>query len=526
MEKDTFFITTPIYYTNGVPHVWHAYSSLIADTFAKYHKISGKKVKFSTWVDENSQKALLKAQEEWKEVQEYLDIMAQKHKDVWDGLKIGYTDFIRTTQPRHHEFVRKVLQKCYDNWDIYQADYEGLYCIWCEAFKKEDDLIEKNGQKVCPDHLTVPQTLKEKNWFFRLSKYENFLKKHYKEHPHFVLPNNRFNEVKAFVERWLEDFSISRENNTFWIRLPFDESQVTYVWFDALFNYITVCEYPDAGGNQSEFWPADVHVIGKDIVKFHAIYWPAMLESSWYALPKHLLTTGYFTIDGQKISKTLGNVIDPVEFSHTYSKDLLMLYLFLSINVGYDGDFDKKQALLMYNAKLANNLWNLVNRVVVLALKMSGILNRPEEFSWNMYAEISDGIYEWHPMVSLQYFQEDFYHAMEKFDIKTALDSVFFYVSNLNKFADEKEPWNMLKQPDKNQDTQEVLYILSEWLRQVWLALYPFFSEKMSEMFTKLWLKNYEQELLLGKLKDLQERNETFVITEKWNALYARFEVE
>lgn len=506
MQKDTFFITTPIYYTNGVPHIWHAYSSMICDTIARYQKISGKKVKFSTWVDENSQKAVLKAQEVWKEIMDYLDEMAKKHKAVWDGLNIKYTDFIRTTEERHHKLVREVLQKCYDNGDIYQAEYEWMYCVWCEAFKKDDDLIEKDGKKVCPDHLTEPQKIKEKNWFFRLSKYEGFLKDLYKNNPSFVIPDNRFNEVKAFVERWLEDFSISRETNKFGIKLPFDETQVTYVWFDALFNYVTVCKYPDKGWDDSEFWPADLHVVAKDIIRFHAIYWPAMLKSAGYAMPKNVLTTGYFTVDWQKISKSLGNVIDPVEFSAQYSKDLLTLYMLSSINIGQDWDFNQEQAILMYNAKLANNLGNLVNRVVVLALKLGVPLSQP------FLAQPEKGV-------------KEIFEKFNGYNLKWVLDDSFKFLDTLNDFTTQKEPWQMIKDETKLEDTKEVLYTIAEGLRQVGLALYPFFPEKMSEMFVKLGLENYREQLEDGKLKELIDKKETFFIKEKWEPLFLRFDI-
>ena len=211
----------------------------------------------------------------------------------------------------------EIFKIAFDNWDIYEWEYEWMYCIWCEAFKKDDDLIERDWKKVCPDHLKEPDKIKEKNYFFKLSKYENDLIEFYEKNPNFVIPSDRFNEVKAFVKRWLEDFSVSRETNKFGVKLPFDEEQVTYVWYDALFNYITVCQW----GNEN-FWPADLHVVGKDIIRFHAIYWPAMLMSAWYELPKQILTTWFFTVDWHKISKSLWNVIDPVEFSEKYSKEI------------------------------------------------------------------------------------------------------------------------------------------------------------------------------------------------------------
>ncbi len=524
--KNTFYITTPIYYTNWIPHIWHAYTSLICDILTTYHKISWDKVKFATWVDENSQKALDKAKEAWMDIIWYLDMMASKHKKVWDWLGIWYTDFIRTTEKRHHNLVREVLQKCFDSWDIYEWIYEWMYCVGCEGFKKDEDLVclnkttnetfpfspkvkmSENIIKVCPDHLKEPQILKEKNWFFRLSKYQKYLEDFYKNNPDFVVPENRFNEVKAFVNRWLDDFSISRESNTFWIKLPFDESQVTYVWFDALFNYITLCKYPDNGGDDMNFWPANLHVVAKDIIRFHAIFWPAMLKSAWYEMPKQILTTGYFTLNWQKISKSLWNAIDPALFCNNYSKDLLTLYMMSSINIGQDGDFNTKDAINQYNARLANNLWNLVNRVVVLSLKIDKELN-----SWDVsFLDIEKLINNWE-------------NNFKNYNLKQILDDSFKFLDYLNDFTTKKEPWQMIKDETKLEETKEVLYTIAEWLRQVWLVLYPFFPEKMDEMFNKFWLNNYKEILEKWWLKDLQNKKESFKILEKGANLYNRFEV-
>lgn len=563
--RDNFFVTTPIYYTNGIPHIGHAYSSLIADSIARYQKINGKKVKFSTWVDENSQKALDKANEIGMEIMPYLDMMAKEHKNVWDWLKINYTDFIRTTEARHHKLVREVLQKSFDNGDIYEGEYEWMYCVGCESFKKDEDLVymnlttketfpitdkvkpSSNIVKVCPDHLKEPQTLKEKNYFFRLSKYEQALKDFYKKNPGFVVPQDRFNEVLAFVDRWLEDFSISRETNKFGIKLPFDESQVTYVWYDALFNYVTVCDTNDSWKNDSDFWPADLHVVWKDIIRFHAIYWPAMLMSAGYELPKNVLTTGYFTVDGQKISKSLWNAIDPVEFSAKYSKDLLSLYLLSSFNIGQDWDFDQKQAILTYNAKLANNFWNLLNRAVVLTMKME--LEKwlyserfhnnwlDLDFSWiskefekqniidqNLQTEYilkNNSILSWF-ILYLENYDNDF----SSYNLKWALDLSFKFLDSLNLYVTQKEPWTLIKDESKLEEVKEIMYIICEWVRQVSLNLYPFFPEKMSEVFNALNLKDYKSRLEAWELKILREEKVVFDIKEKAPILFEKFELE
>lgn len=524
--KDTFFITTPIYYTNWIPHIGHAYSSLIADSIARYQKISGKDTKFSTWVDENSQKAVQKAEELGMEIMPYLDMMAEKHLWVWDWLKIKYTDFIRTTEKRHHDYVKKVLDISHNNWDIYQWEYEWMYCVGCEWFKKDDDLVylnkttnktfpiskdvkeSENIIKVCPDHLKEPDKIKEKNYFFKLSDYEDKLLKFYEENPDFVTPSDRFNEVKAFVKRWLEDFSISRETNKFGITLPFDEEQVTYVWYDALFNYLTVCQ-----NDGEKFWPADLHVVWKDIIRFHAIYWPAMLLSAWYELPKQILTTWFFTVDWQKISKSLWNAIDPVEFSEKYSKDMLTLYLLSSFNIWQDWDFDQKQAVLTYNAKLANNLWNLVNRVVVLTLK----LWLKNWLNWTVENNLNNKVIK---------YNEEFTRLVNVYNLKESLDKTFGFLDDVNKFVDDKQPWNLIKDEEKRDDVIDIFYTIAEWLRQVWMNLYPFFPEKMWEMFGKLGLENYVEELEAWKLEELRERKEVFNIKEKGEPLFLRFDLD
>lgn len=551
--KNTFFTTTPIYYTNWIPHIGHAYSSIIADTITRYKKINWFNVKFSTWVDENSQKAVAAALESDMETMPYLDMMAEKHKWVWDGLKIDYTDFIRTTEPRHHKFVKTVLQTSFDNGDIYQGEYEWMYCVWCEWFKKDEDLVylsketwktfpisdkvkvNDNIIKVCPDHLKTPDLIKEKNYFFKLSKYQDFLLDYYKKNPEFVVPKERFNEVIAFVERWLEDFSISRETNKFGITLPFDETQVTYVWYDALFNYVTVCSENDKWQDDMKFWPADLHVVWKDIIRFHAIYWPAMLLSAGYELPKQILTTGFMTVDWQKISKSIWNVIDPVEFSEKYSKDLLTLYLLSAFNIWQDWDFDQKQAVLMYNAKLANNLGNLVNRVVVLAMKLNEkpwildwSLDKDYEYDWWLTKDLKNEL-NLPNKIKLSYqinkFSENIDYQFNIYNLKDLLDEVFSFLDILNTYTTKKEPWQTIKDESKLEETREVLYTISEWLRQVWLCLYSFFPEKMWELFNKLWLDNYANELEEWKLDELRNKTEVFNIKEKGEPLFLRFDV-
>ncbi len=569
MVNDKFFISTPIYYWNWLPHIGHFYSSTIANIIYKYQKISWKCVRFTTWIDENSQKAVLKAQEANMQIMDYLDEMAKKHKDVWDFFNINYTDFIRTTEKRHHKLVSEVLQTCFNRWDIYEGIYEWMYCVWCEAFKKDDDLVYMNKTtkktfpiskwvelsdnivKVCPDHLKEPEKIKEKNYFFKLSKYQTWIEEFYITNPDFVKPDFRYNEVKAFVSRWLEDFSISRETNTFGIPLPFDKTQVTYVWFDALFNYYTSCKISRWWDKNSEkfideskeFWienPNKVHIVWKDIIRFHAIFWPCMLasyfwlweEKNWIIhykendnnyLPATILTGWYFTVDWQKMSKTIWNVIDPVEYATKYSKDLLVLYMLSAFPIWQDWDYDRAQAILTYNAKLANNFWNLVNRVVVLALKLDWVLKW--EIKLDNYVNFQ--VLDWEKLnnyISVIY-KTEIENCFKSYNLKWVLDESFYFLDKLNNYTTDKEPWQMIKDVEKQEETREVLHTIAEWLRQVWLALYPFFPEKISEMFKKLWLEKYDLRLENWELQTLILEKPTFEIKEKWEPLFARFDI-
>lgn len=488
-----FYITTPIYYSNGVPHIGHAYSSLLADTIAWYHRLQWEDVRFSTWVDENSQKVVESAESLGMETMDYADMMASKHQAVWDGIGIWYTDFIRTTESRHRDFVQSVLQKSFDNGDIYEWVYEWLYCVGCEGFKKETDLIEGK----CPDHPNKPlQQLKEKNYFFRLSRYQETLLGFYQDHPEFVQPKSRYNEIIEFVRGGLDDFSISRETNKFGIPLPFDTEQVTYVWYDALFNYLTVIQ-----DDESKWWPADMHVIGKDIVRFHGIYWPAMLWSAGYDAPKKLLTTGYFTVDGQKMSKTIGNVIDPVEYISEYSRDMLSLYLFSAFPIGEDGDFSHEQAVLMYNAKLSNNLWNLLNRFIALSLKLDGKIEGSVWKVWNKKIDV----YTW---------------FMDSCELKNALELAFEYASEINKYVDENTPWKIsIDTEEDRKNLEDILFILIANLRKIALMLLPFFGTKMRELLDRIGVP-YDDTITLAE--NLFRDPSIFTVKEKGEPLYMR----
>ncbi len=454
-----FLITTPIYYPNGYPHIGHAYSSFIADFYARYKRLFGYDVKFSTGNDENSQKIVQQAESEGKDVMEYLNAMGKKREDVRQHLQISYTDFIRTTQENHKKLVQEMLQKSYNHWDIYEGEYKGYYCIGCEGFKTEKDLIPKDWEMVCPDHLKKPDLITEKNRFFKLSKYENQIKKFYTDHPEFLVPEYRYNEIKSFVNGGLIDFSVSRETNKFWIPLPFDPSQVTYVRYDALFNYVTASKDAWFRNEDTEI----VHVLGKDIVKFHGIFWPAMLMSVQEKLPNKEFITGFFTVDGQKMSKSLGNVIDPVKVVDDYDRDAVIFNLLYDVPIGADGDFSVERLWHLYESMLIGWWGNLVNRVTSLCKKYGITSGKFNKQKWETFKEDNES-------KLLHYFEEWRDNAkieeqyLRKAEIKSYLDDRYQLVQRANEYITRAEPRAKYKNDDtKNEaiaDLQFLLYIV------------------------------------------------------------------
>lgn len=460
-QKNKFYVTTPIYYINDVPHIGHAYSTIAADTLARYYreKLGKDNVLFVTGTDENSQKTVDAAAKAGQSTEAYTDDTAKKWQDIFDKLSIGYDRFIRTTEADHVKVVQDILQKVYDNGDIYKGTYEGLYCVGHEAFMKEDDLVDG----LCPDHKKAPELIKEENWFFKLSKYEDRLKHYILDNPNFIRPQARRNEVLSFIEtKGLEDFSISRETAEWGIRLPFDDSQVAYVWFDALLNYVTAAGY--GTDKFDKWWPADLHIVGKDIIKFHCIYWPAMLWSAGLEIPHQIFAHGFFTNDGVKISKSLGNAIEPVEIVQKYGNDALRYFLLREITFGSDGDFGMQRFGEVYHSDLANNLGNLVSRLSAMLQK----------YNDSKYNEVK---------VKPRYEYED---DIQKLKFHTVLGEIFSWCDALNGAIEENKPWELYKRdPSK---TVEVLSALACELILIAKYLLPFLpetSEKIQKVFNE-----------------------------------------
>lgn len=441
-----FYVTTPIYYINDKPHIGHAYATLLADVVARYHRLKGDEVLFTTGTDENSQKTDQAAEKAGQKLDAYTEIMAKTWQDVWKDLGISNTKFIRTTSPEHHKAVAAFIKAVEAKGDLYRGTYEGLYCVGHEAFMRPDELVDGK----CPDHGTKPEHVKEENYFFKLSAYQEALLDHIKKHPEFIQPVSRRNEVVAFIERGLTDFSVSRPHKPWGIPWPGAKDQVVYVWFDALINYLTATGYPDKG--YDEWWPAQLHVVGKDITKFHCIYWPAMLLSAGLPLPQTVFAHGFFTVEGQKVSKSLGNAVDPRELVERYGLDALRYYLLREIPFGADGEFTSERFTQLYNTDLANELGNLVQRVAVMTERY-------------LDGNIGDLPKHSHDITPYE-------EAMSQYRLDGALAEVWLLIKGLNQYLEEEQPWAKAK--DDLDNVSEILHHAVTDLTQIAQLLLPF----------------------------------------------------
>jgi methionyl-tRNA synthetase len=450
-SHDEFYITTPIYYVNDKPHIGHAYSTVVADTLARWREARGEHVVFSTGVDENSQKTVDAAKKNDEEIHAYVDRLADVWASTWSKLGISNTDFIRTTEERHIEVVKDVWGRMEAAGDIYKGQYEGLYCKGHEAFMKEDELTPDG---LCPDHKVAPELVTEENYFFRLSNYQQKLLDFYEAHGDFVAPAHRFNEVRSFVENGLEDVSFSREKKEWGIPVPNDPNQVIYVWADALVNYISV-----VGVEGWEEHPADVHAVGKDILRFHAVIWPAMLMSAGLPLPGQVIANGFFTIDGTKISKSLGNAIDPLELTARYGNDGLRYFLLREISYGEDGDFSEDKMKERYNADLANGLGNFAARVLTMAMSDGG--------------ELENGVLDGDFDITIETMKRVVYAKLGEYKFPEALAAIWTAISFGDRYVNDRKVWEI-----KDDATRAVaLFNLVSLLDAIATELVPFLPE-------------------------------------------------
>lgn len=461
-SHNEFYITTPIYYVNDKPHIGHAYSTIVADTLARWRAARGERIVFSTGVDENAQKTVDAAKKSGEEIHAYTERMAEIWASTWQKLGISNTDFIRTTEERHIEVVNDIWGRMEAAGDIYRGQYQGWYCKGHEAFMKEDELTPDG---LCPDHKTKPEFVTEENYFFRLSNYQRRLLEFYETHGDFVAPAHRFNEVRAFVENGLEDISFSREKKEWGIPVPNDPNQVIYVWADALVNYVST-----VGVEGWEEHPADVHAVGKDILRFHAVIWPAMLMSAGLPLPGQVIANGFFTIDGTKISKSLGNAIDPLELASRYGNDGLRYFLLREISYGDDGDFSEEKMKERYNADLANGLGNFAARVLTLAEK------EPLRFG-TLSAEFETVIRD-----AKRAVQE----KMGALRFSDALAAIWVAISFGDRYVNEKKVWEIQEDTERAQ----ALFNLVSLLDNVAAMIAPFLPDTSKKLTAALQWEN------------------------------------
>ena len=466
-----FYVTTAIDYVNSRPHLGTAYEKIAADVIARYKRLCGIDTRFLMGNDEHSQNVFRKAAEEGLDPLKYCDLMEQQFRDTWRSIDISFDDFIRTTEPRHKAGVIEMTRRIYDNGDIYEGVYEGWYCVGCEAFKQEKDLVEG----CCPLHPTIrPQWISEKNHFFRLSKYQRPLLEHMAAHPEFVQPDVRRNEILRLLESGLEDISVSRAGQAWGIPLPFDASSVVYVWFDALVNYASAV---GLGSDQQMFerwWPADLHVIGKDITRFHTVIWPAMLMSARLPLPRQVFGHGFLSVNGQKMSKSLGTAIDPIEAAARFGPDALRLYLIKEITFGADGDFSWERYDERYNVDLANNLGNLVSRVAAMASRYRhGQLGATGATSEQL-ARVGEDV------VSA------YRRAMDTLAVHDGAAAVFRLIDATNEFIAETAPWALAKDPASGDRLTQVLFDATEAIRLTAVLLSPIMPGSSAEILRRV----------------------------------------
>ncbi len=464
-----FYVTTPIYYVNDVPHIGHAYTTVAGDVLTRWRRLFGDDVFYLTGTDEHGLKVQRAAEARGISPQQLVDDTASSFRRTWDELDIAYDDFIRTTEPRHYQAVQEFLQVVYDAGDIELGTYEGLYCVSCEAYYTEDELVDGN---LCPIHLRPVEQVTEENYFFKLSRFADKLLAHYAEHPGAVQPDYRLNEVLGFIRQGLRDFSMSRTSINWGVPLPWDPKHVTYVWFDALFNYCTAVGYGEDPQRFDHYWPVDYHLVGKDILRFHAVYWPAMLMSAGMAPPKSVFAHGWLLVGGEKMSKTALNQIAPADLVADFGVDGFRYHFMADQRFGPDGDFSYEAMVQRYNADLANNFGNLANRVLNMAVNyVGGVAPEPR----------ADG-----PLVDAAAAAfEGMQEALARLDFATGFGAVWDLIRATNSYIEDRAPWALHKSGDALA-TAEVLGDCLEALRIIAVLASPVIPNAAAELWRRI----------------------------------------